>query len=203
MTSLQMSPINDIFISGAPDDTIRLWDLRSPNCQGVVAINGNPLIAYDPQGVIFAVALENRFVRLFDTKSYERGPFACFEIIDNNQRISRWTSLQFSPDGKELMIGTNGGAIYLIDSFDGYVKHCLTGNQNSSALDLIPSFSPDAQYVICGGQDGRIHIWSRENGKIIANLEGHSTYPQLVKFNPKYNMMASACSNLALWLPSE
>lgn len=28
-----MSPINDTFLSGSLDKTIRLWDLKSQNCQ--------------------------------------------------------------------------------------------------------------------------------------------------------------------------
>ena len=28
-----MSPIDDTFLSGSLDKTIRLWDLKSPNCQ--------------------------------------------------------------------------------------------------------------------------------------------------------------------------
>jgi COMPASS component SWD2 len=33
VTALEMSPLNDTFMSGALDDTVRLWDLRSPNCE--------------------------------------------------------------------------------------------------------------------------------------------------------------------------
>lgn len=33
VTALSMSPVDDTFISGSLDRTIRIWDLRSPNCQ--------------------------------------------------------------------------------------------------------------------------------------------------------------------------
>lgn len=33
VTSLDMSPVDDTLLSAATDDTVRLWDLRSPNCQ--------------------------------------------------------------------------------------------------------------------------------------------------------------------------
>ena len=33
-----MSPVNDMFLSGSLDRTLRLWDLRSPNCQVEAAL---------------------------------------------------------------------------------------------------------------------------------------------------------------------
>jgi COMPASS component SWD2 len=194
--ALEMSPLDDTFISGAIDDTVRLWDLRSTNCHGVLAINGKPLIAIDPSGLVFAVALDSRFVRLFDRKGYERGPFACFEIVDSQRTGCVWNSLAFSPDGKDIMIGTRNGVIYLIDAFDGYVRQVLGGIRNDAQLDLQPSFSQDARFVACGSQDGKIHFWERITGKALLQLEGHSSYPLVVKFNPRYTMLASACTNL-------
>ena len=33
VTNLKMSPQDDTFLSSSEDETVRLWDLRSPNCQ--------------------------------------------------------------------------------------------------------------------------------------------------------------------------
>jgi COMPASS component SWD2 len=73
VTTLEMSPINDTFLSGSVNDCVRLWDLRSPHAQGIMPIKGSPLVAYDPQGIIFAIALNSSSIRLYDSNDYERG----------------------------------------------------------------------------------------------------------------------------------
>lgn len=67
-----MSPCDDMFLSGSVDDTVRLWDLRSPNCQGLLNIAGQPCVAIDPAGVVFAVALNMRqTIMLYDIKQFD------------------------------------------------------------------------------------------------------------------------------------
>ena len=44
---------SEMFLSGSRDRTIRLWDLRSPLCQGLMKTNGTPIGAFDPAGLIF------------------------------------------------------------------------------------------------------------------------------------------------------
>ena len=75
---------------------------------------------------------------------------------------------------------------------------------------------------LSGSTDGRIHIWNAENGQKVCVLNGdHKSAVQCVlviihtalpmryiyhsfpsKFNPKYMMMASACSSMSFWLPN-
>ena len=95
-----------------------------------------------------------------------------------------WTGLKFSPDGKSILISTNGSVIKLIDSYNGTSLQTFTGETdishnnisltfpslspghlNSKQLPLEASFSPDSQFVISGSSDGRIHIWNSENGQ--------------------------------------
>jgi COMPASS component SWD2 len=93
--------------------------------------------------------------------------------------------------------------IKLIDSYNGATLQSFTGHLNSKNLPLEASFSPDSQFVISGSTDGRIHIWNAENGQKVCVLNGdHKSAVQCVLFNPKYMMMASACSSMSFWLPN-
>lgn len=76
--SLEMSPTNDAFLSGSLDNTVRLWDLRSNVCQGMIRLATQPQVSYDPQGLIFAVATPANGVKLYDVRSFDKGPFATF-----------------------------------------------------------------------------------------------------------------------------
>lgn len=212
ISALRLCPTDDTFVSAAPGDTVRWWDLRAMACQGVLAINGPPLVDLDPTGLVFAVALEHRLLRLFDRRAYERGPFAAFEILDRTRAAGsvNWTSLTFSPDGRELLVGTDVGLIYLIDSFDGFVKGTFSGHESISGVPsrrrhtVEPAFTPDAQYILCGSsQDFKVHMWRRDqpDKSPFAALEGHTSCPSLVRFNPRLALMASACTNLAFWQP--
>ena len=50
---------------------------------------------------------------------------------------------------------------------------------------------------VTGSQDGRIHVWASDSGHKVAVLEGNHPGPtKCVRFNPKYMMIGSACTNM-------
>lgn len=67
-----MSPIDDTFLSGSLDKTIRLWDLRSQNCQGLMHLPGRPVAAFDPEGLIFAAGINSEQIKLYDLRSFDK-----------------------------------------------------------------------------------------------------------------------------------
>lgn len=45
-----------------------------------------------------------------------------------------------------------------------------------------------------GSEDGRVHVWSTENGMKVAVLDGKHPGPiSSIQFNPRYMTFASAC----------
>lgn len=84
ISALEMSPLDDTFMSGARNDTVRIWDLRSPSCAGALKCEGRPMLAIDPQGVVFAVALNNRHIRLYDLKNFADVPYPITSFKSSN-----------------------------------------------------------------------------------------------------------------------
>lgn len=196
-----MSPVDDSFLSGSMDRTLRLWDLRSPNCQGLMHLSGRPVAAFDPEGLIFAAGVNSESLKLYDLRSFDKGPFTTFKL--SQEKECDWTGVKFSPDGKTLLVSTNGSIIRLVDAFTGQPLQTFTGHLNNKGIALEASYSPDSQFVFSGSTDGRLHVWNAENGYKLCVLNADHTGPvQCVQFNPKYMMLASACTNMAFWLPN-
>ncbi|KAF8150761.1 WD40 repeat-like protein [Crassisporium funariophilum] len=184
--SLEVSPIDDGFMSGSVDKTVRLWDLRTPTCRGLLNLPAHPIIAYDSTGVIFAVAV-NQFQRilLYDQANYDKAPFMVIEFEDPTLiRVSYpprppfITSMSFSSNGKYLLVGCSGGAHYVMDAFEGNMIAKLEGhsglerNNIQTPPNIEPtkgisgeevSWTPDSKYVLSGSLDGKVFIWDVQN----------------------------------------
>lgn len=88
-------------------------------------VSGRPCAAFDPEGLIFAAGINSESVKLYDLRSFDKGPFATFKLGTEASGCV-WTGLQFSADGKTLLIATNGNHIRLVDAFKGTHLHTLS-----------------------------------------------------------------------------
>jgi hypothetical protein len=79
-----------------------------------------------------------------------QGPFSTFEIDRSLGADVLWHHIEFSNDGKYILVSTLGPYLYLIDAFDGSTKRILRGHENDGDLPLKATFTPDAKFVLCG-----------------------------------------------------
>ncbi len=125
VVSLQMSPQNDTFLSASVDEAVRLWDLRTPHHVGHMNVRGHPVVAYDPSGRVFAVAINERAtVLLYDLRKFDQNPFEVIHLDDSAAlskvsmppRVPVITSLTFSNDSQYLLLGTSSDVHYVVDT---------------------------------------------------------------------------------------
>lgn len=181
VTCLAMHPGNDNFISCSQDNTVRLWDTQSKNCQAQLNLRLPTLAAYDPSGAVFAVACPaSASVLLYDVRNYDKAPFQIIDLLEQGNAIDPtpnlikgWTKLEFSNDGKHLLIGTRHGGHWILDAFEGTLKAYLRkpegstrrlapgempaingGSIDQSRIDSSGecSFTPDGRFVLSGAK---------------------------------------------------
>ncbi|KAI9816753.1 MAG: member of Set1p complex, histone methyl transferase [Pycnora praestabilis] len=230
VTSLALSPASDTFLSCSLDNTVRLWDLRSPNASGQLLLGGPYFATYDPSATVLAIASPpTHSVLLYDLRNYDKPPFATFDLVKHEANYTpksigrEWTKLEFSNDGKSLLIGTNGPGHFLLDAFDGHMKAFLTRKPGPTGRTPpgpgprtgVPGqgdmcFSPDGRYVIGGAGAQDMVVWDTTMTpagpekilKPITDLpfKGRAA---VVGFNPRHNLIVSADKEVVFWLPDE
>ena len=95
------------------------------------------------------------------------------------------------------MICSFGSTVRIVDSFHGTPLQSFSGFVNTKNHHLEACFSPDSQFVFSGSGDGLIHVWNAESGyKVCVMNADHPGPVHCVQFNPKYMMMATACTNM-------
>ncbi|CAM9754688.1 unnamed protein product [Ascophyllum nodosum] len=205
--------------------TVRLWNLSRPECLAVLKFPngyGTPQVAYDQQGLVFAAATftgKANIIKLYDARNYEKGPFDTFTVEHSKVEeflaqageirpkkakalsLARWKSMKFSADGHSILIGTDASLVLTLHAFEGNVKQqVFTGHVNDNHSDLDACFTPNAEYVLSGSEDRGIYAWRAADGKLAKVLKGHSSSVGRVMCSPKYEVIASACTNTALWI---
>jgi COMPASS component SWD2 len=204
VTGIEISPTaSDFFVSSGKDDWIRLWDFRMAGSQGCIE-EEDCLVAFDPLGVVLAAATTNGIVELFDVRSLDSGPFKRWQLGGLPVDPPYWCSIEFSPNGRSILLSTNATEVYLIDSFSGDRIFEWNDRTNTSRRVIPASFSPNSAHVVTGSTDGNIHIYDTQTGKKSTALAHPSDQETVLsRFHPHLPMLATGGPHLHLWTTLE
>jgi COMPASS component SWD2 len=226
-----MNPGADTFLSCGEDNAVRIWDANSQNCAGRLNLYQPYLAAWDPSANVIAIASEAaQTILLYDFRNYDKEPFATFDILQHSNAIQagsqsrNWNKLEFSNDGKSLLLGTSGHGHMLLDAFEGYLKSYLyrdkggpkrlaagAHNADDATEKLYETsgdacFSPDGRYVLSGSRRENVLVWDTLQAMGNTKLKPAHTLEMkaeagVIAFNPRYNFFASADKEVVFWVP--
>ncbi|KAK9813206.1 hypothetical protein WJX72_010567 [[Myrmecia] bisecta] len=201
VTMLCMSPKTDLFMSASLDRTVRVWDLRTTQSQGLLQAPGQPCAAFDQQGLVFCIGTQSGIIKLYDVRTFDKGPFETFTVPDLVNSAMAFSYTKFSADGK-LLLAVAERNIFVLDAYTGGLLHRFSSGIPDGGTALEATFSADCQYVLSGCEDRCIRAWSTLTGQEVAAWKGHAGVPTSIKWAPRRMLVASACSALALWVPN-
>lgn len=232
VTCLAMHPGNDDFISCSKDNTVRLWNAGTKNATGTLHLNTPYLSAFDPSGQVFAVGSPGSGqVLIYDHRNFDKAPCSTFDVIesctflDPKTLLEGWTKLEFSNDGRNILLGTKSGGHFLLDSFNGSMRAYLrkAGSNARGSTRLAPGedgsgvessgdccFTSDGRYVL-GAAGNKVLVWDTlgqvENETKILDplhvLDNDTRRTGVLAFNPRFNFFATADQDLVFWIPME
>jgi COMPASS component SWD2 len=231
VTSIALCPSSDTFLSCSRDNTVRLWSLSSPHYHGLLNLNDAHLAAYDPSATVMAIASSSaQTVVLYDVRNFDKDPFAIFDMQALEERFFgrekvEWTKLEFTNDGKSLIVATNGSGHFVLDAFNGDVTHFCYRKSGSSGR-LAPSgtnnnhgihpaaagqgdvcLTPDGQYLLGGSGEEEVLVWDISQpptpNNIIEPMERLPNYGKaaVIGYNPRNNLFIGADKALLMFHP--
>lgn len=75
-----------------------------------------------------------------------------------------------------------------------------TGYANNGRSEIVGCYTPDGYHVLTGSEDNDVYVYDAEKGKLKTQLRGHKDPVRQVACNPKYELVASACTSTVLWI---
>ncbi|MGM3307996.1 nSTAND1 domain-containing NTPase [Anabaena sp. WFMT] len=117
-------------------------------------------------------------------------------ILDNIQEQNQFKchtqpiwSVSFSPDGKQLVTGSDDGTARLWD-----LQSNLLQEFKAHQGWVYTVFSPNGQYLATASSDGTARLWDLE-GKLMAKFKGHEGWIYSLSFSPNGQHLATASAD--------
>lgn len=173
----------NLFLAAHMDGSLIVYDKEKEDAEFVPeepslspAENG-----YSPDGSTNGDAPPRRQFKLNIKKSVQSrnqktNPVSVWKL--SNQKIN---AVAFSPDGRHLAAVAEDGTLSIMDYL---AERVLDVHRSYFGALLSVTWSPDSRYVLTGGQDDLVSIWSVADQALVARCVGHESWVRDVKFDP-------------------
>jgi WD40 repeat protein/uncharacterized caspase-like protein len=166
VTSVDFGQSGRMIVTGSQDNTARLWDALKGIQMTEPVKHSNTVTsvkASAEKNVFFTAAAEIPHGWHYDFSSGNIRHLRSFE--GNSDWVS---SVDFSSDGKKILIGTWDDSARLWDAENGVQVQDFRGHSGDVRG---VAFSPNGDLVATAGRDGTVRIWNANNGLEMERLE--------------------------------
>ncbi|OAQ22489.1 WD40 repeat-like protein [Linnemannia elongata AG-77] len=120
------------------------------------------VVAFSPNGKLFAVGLHDGSLITYDTTTWSR--------VRQNKEQSAVLCIAFSPNNRHLAFGSAGKTCRIWDTVSGETLLAMEGHK-----DWVRSvaFSPCGKEIASTSNDSTIRLWSAETGECMFVLKSH------------------------------
>ncbi|MDI7276637.1 MAG: hypothetical protein QME94_11720, partial [Anaerolineae bacterium] len=198
--TLAISPDGRSAVSGAGDNSLRVWDLASGECLRSLGGHTNAVwtVAITPDGGRAVSGSLDRTLRVWDLASGE-----CLRILEQHPAYSDdiprgLRAVAITPDGRQAISGGYDNALRVWDLGSGDLVRTLeghTGHVHSLAV------TPDGRRAVSGGDDKTLRVWDLASGVCLRTLEGHTLHVAALDLTRDGSMAVSASFDrtLRIW----
>jgi WD40 repeat protein len=133
-------------------------------------------------------AAEDLTVKIWDLRTWKQS--LALDIVER-----RANSLEFSPDGRRLAVGSGEGVVQILDGTplagpgDAGQVRTLEGHGHA-VVGL--AYSPDGRRLVSASRDGTAKVWDADTGEDLLTFRGHQAAVSRVAWTPDGRWVASA-----------
>ena len=155
------------------DGTLIVYDKERDDAAFVPESNGNAANGSEDGPAEHIPLHINKSV---NSKNQKSNPVASWKLSNH-----KTTAFSFSPDCTHLAVVSEDGSLRIIN----YLKEKLIDLYSSyyGAFSCV-CWSPDGKYILTGGHDDLVSVWSLTERRLVARCPGHHSWVTAVAFDP-------------------
>jgi guanine nucleotide-binding protein subunit beta-2-like 1 protein len=187
-------------LSGSWDGCLRLWELKSGDCQKRFAGHERDVlsVAFNANNTKIVSGSRDKTIKLWNVLG------ECKSTMNGGDAHKDWVScVRFSPKADEDLIVSCGWdkTVKVWTAVGGeastYRLQCnLVGH--TEHLNTV-TISPDASLCASGGKDGKAKLWDINEGKELYELDAGGEIFSLVFSPMKYWLCAATTAGIIIW----